>query len=110
MKNVQEIKHGMKSVSKEAGRICEKVSKAAKEADPLMVHKRITVNDVYYKKSAPDKPVCKMTADFDVNWCVSVIVLCSAAVLICCAKKRKKRQKLEVKVAKKAHGPCLIHK
>ncbi len=109
MKNAQTIKHGVKSLPKNAEKLCGKVSDAAenicdsiKEADPLMVHKRMTVEDVYYKKSAPGKPVAKVTADFDVDWCVAVMVLCAALILMHCAGKRRKRRKMMKKAEKSA--------
>ncbi len=111
MKNTQSIKCGVKSISKNADKICRKVSDAADDiretvmdADPLMVHKRVTFEDVYYKKSAPGKPIAKVSADFDVNWYVALMVLCTAVMLMCCARRRRRKLKMMKKAAKKAAG------
>ncbi len=109
MKNAQMIKHGIKSLPKKAEKLCDKVGDAAenicdsiKDSDPLMVHKKVTFEDVYYKKSAPGKPLARVTADFDVNWYVALMVLGGAVMLICCARRRRRKQKMMKKAEKSA--------
>ncbi len=108
MKNIQ-IKSCVCSLPKNADRFCRKVSETAenvvdfvKDSDPLMVHKKVTFEDVYYKKSAPGKPLARVTADFDVNWYVALMVLGGAVMLICCARRRRRKQKMMKKAEKSA--------
>ncbi len=110
MKNTQMLNHCVKSLPKNADKICHKVSdtvedirESLEETDPLMVHKRVTFEDVYYKKSSPNKPLAKVTADFDVNWYVALMVLGGAVMLICCAKRRRRKLKIMKKAEKSAH-------